>query len=104
MDTRMLTAQEVCHVLRDVSAGSRSMRRITEQTWNEIFCGLMSVEVDGWLISFFNDCGELDYCDSCCSPDDRKYEFTSTDIKALDPVALLSPEEHRTLEELLGGI
>ncbi|WP_455710427.1 DUF7693 family protein [Pseudomonas umsongensis] len=36
------------------------MRRITEQTWNEIFCGLMSVEVDGWLISFFNDCGELD--------------------------------------------
>lgn len=60
MDTRMLTAQEVHQVLLDVSAGSRSMRRITEQTWNEIFCGLMSVEVDGWLISFFNDCGELD--------------------------------------------
>ncbi|WP_443192692.1 DUF7693 family protein [Pseudomonas moraviensis] len=72
----MLSAQEVNRVLRDVSAGSRSMRRITEQTWNEIFCGLISVEVDGWLISSFNDGGELDYCDSCCSPDDRKYEFT----------------------------
>lgn len=103
MDTRMLTAQEVHQVLHDVSVGSRSMRRITDHTWNEIYCGLMTVEADGWMITFFIDCGELDYCDSCCSPDDRKYDFTS-DINALDPVALLSPEEHRKLEELLTDI
>jgi hypothetical protein len=102
MNTRMLTAQEVHQVLHDVSVGSRSMRRITEHTWNEINCGLMTVDADGWMITFFIDCGELDYCDNCCSPDGRKYDFSS-DINALDPVALLSPEEHRKLEELLAS-
>ena len=55
----MLTAQEVHQVLHDVSVGSRSMRRLTEHTWNEIYCGLMTVEADGWMITFFIDCGEL---------------------------------------------
>lgn len=100
----MLTAQEVHQVLRDVCVGSRSMRRITRDGWDEIFCGLMTVDVDGWLITFFEDCGELDYCDSCSSPDGRKYDFTATDINALDPVALLNPDEHRKLEEMLSGI
>ncbi|WP_256364988.1 MULTISPECIES: hypothetical protein [Pseudomonas] len=102
MDTRLLTAQEVHQVLRDVTVGSRSMRRITEITWNEIYCGLMTVEVDRWVITFFEDCGELDYCDSCYSPDGRKYDFSSRD--AIDPVELLLPDEHRQLEELLRRI
>jgi hypothetical protein len=63
----------------------------------------MTVDADGWMITCFIDCGELDCCDNCCSPDGRKYDFTS-DIHALDPVALLSPAEHLKLVELLGGI
>ncbi len=67
------------------------------------YCGLMTLEADGWMITFFIDCAELDYFDSCCSPDDRTYAFTSG-MNALDPVALLSLEEHRKLEELLTNI
>jgi hypothetical protein len=98
----MLTAQEVYEVLRDVSMGSRSMRRITEVGWDAIYCGLMTVDVDGWQITFFIDSGDLDYCDNCLSRDGRKYDFSSKD--AFDPVAFLCADEHRQLEELLRQI
>jgi len=49
----------------------------------------MTIEVDGWQITFFIDCGDLDYCDNRVSPDGRKYEFSSK--QAFDPVGLLSP-------------
>lgn len=48
------------------------------------------------LITFFIDCGDLDYCDNCLAPDSRKYEFSSKD--AFDPVRLFTPEEHRLLD------
>lgn len=98
----MLTAREVYQVLRDSATASRTMRRVTEASWNDIYCGLMTVEVDGWVITFFNDAGDLDYCDSCYSPDGRKYDFSSND--ALDPVELLTTDEHRKLEDLLRNI
>lgn len=62
----------------------------------------MTVDVDGWVITLFNDCGTLDYCDSCYSPDGREYEFSSRD--ASDPIELLTLAEHRQLEELLRRI
>lgn len=98
----MLTVREVYQVLRDASVASRSMRRITTTSWDEIYCGLMTVDVDGWVITLFNGCGTLDYCDSCFSPEGRKYDFSSRD--AFDPVELLAPEEHRQLEEMLRRI
>jgi hypothetical protein len=98
-DKKKLTAREVYVVLRDAPAISSSMRRITNASWDEIYCGLMTVNVGDWVITLYNDCGELDYCDSCYSPDGRKYEFSSRD--ASDPVELLAPAEHRQLEELL---
>jgi len=98
----MLSAHEVYQILRDASMASRSMRRITQESWDEIYCGLITVDVDGWLITFFEDCGDLDYCDNCLSPDGRRYDFSAKD--AFDPVGLLSPDEHRQLEELLRQI
>lgn len=102
MQVKMLTAHEVYQILRDTSRGTRSMRRITKTGWDEIYCGLMTVDVGGWEITLFTDCGDLDYCDSCFSPDGRKYDFSAKD--AFDPVGLLSPDEHRQLEELLRHI
>ncbi|WP_415756342.1 DUF7693 family protein [Pseudomonas sp. LT1P18] len=103
-DKEMLTAREVCQILRDASLASRAMRRVTSTSWNEIYCGLMTVDVDGWVITLFNDCGALDYCDSCYSPDGRTYEFSSTGTHAADPVELLRPDEHLRLEEILQSI
>ncbi|MFP3677189.1 hypothetical protein SB725_08660 [Pseudomonas sp. SIMBA_041] len=101
-DKKMLTAREIYVVLRDAPTISRSIRRITNATWDEIYCGLMTVNVDDWVITLYNDCGELDYCDSCYSPEGRRYEFSSRD--ASDPIDLLTPAEHRQLEELLRRI
>lgn len=42
----MLTAHEVYQILRGTSMGNRSMQRITQIGWDEIYCGLMTVDVD----------------------------------------------------------
>lgn len=99
---KMLTVREVYEALRDAAVASRSMRRITQESWDKIYCGLMVVDVDDWLITFFIHCGDLDYCDNCLAPDGRKYEFSSKDV--FDPVGLLSPDQHRQLVELLRHI
>ena len=101
-DKEMLTTREVYQILRDASMSGRAKRRVTTTSWDAIYCGLMTVDVDGWVITLFNDCGSLDYCDSCYSPDGRKYDFSSRD--AFDPAELLAPEEHRQIEELLRRI
>ena len=98
----MLSAQDVYQILRDASTATRPMRRITKIRWDEIYCGLMTINVDGWVITLFIDCGDLDYCDSCLSPDGRRYDFNAKDT--FDPVGLLSHDEHCQLEEMLRQI
>lgn len=99
-----LTARETYQVLRDIALGVRSMRRIGEHSWIEIYCGLMAVETDGWVITFYNDCDTLDYCDSCHNPEGRAYTFDSSKRFGTDPVELLSTWEHRELERLLSSM
>lgn len=98
----MLTAREVYQILREAAAEVRPTRRISKTGWDEIYFGLMTVDVDGWVITLYNDCGSLDYCDSCYSPDGRKYDFSSRDVS--DPLEILSSGEHLLLEELLRHI
>lgn len=54
------------------------------------------------MITLFIDCGDLDYCDSCLSPDGRRYDFNVKDT--FDTVGLLSHDEHCQLEEMLRQI
>lgn len=98
----MVSAYEVDQVLRGALSATRSVLRITQESWNEIYCGSMTVVVDGWRITFFIDCGDLDYCDNCVSPDGREHAISSKD--AFDPVGRLTPDSHRHLEELLRQI
>ncbi|MGP4958104.1 DUF7693 family protein [Pseudomonas helleri] len=102
MEAKPLTAREAYQILRDIALGVRSMRRLGEQSWAEIYCGLMTVETDGWVLTFYNDCDTLDYCDSCYSPEGRAYIFDSLQSYSTDPVELLSTWEHAQLEKLLG--
>ena len=75
---------------------TRPMQRVTNKHWKGIYCGLMTVDVEGWMVTLFIDCGDLDYCDSCLSPDGRRYDFNAND--SFDPVGLLSHDEHCQLE------
>ena len=96
-----LTAREAYQIPRYIALEVRTMRRIGQQSWAEIYRGLMTVETDGWVLTFFNDCDVLDYCDSCYSPEGRAYVFDSLQSYSTDPVELLSTWERAQLEKLL---
>jgi hypothetical protein len=69
--TPLLPAGEVSQLLTDVALGKRIMMRSSIQSWNEIYHGLMPVEIEGWQLTLFNDCNTLDYCEYCRPPDSR---------------------------------
>nr|WP_232917469.1 MULTISPECIES: hypothetical protein [Pseudomonas] len=77
------------------------MTRLGEASWDEIYAGHFHVDIDGWWLSIYNDCGELDYCEECRCPDGRRWSFDSGDRFGTDPIALLSTWEHRTIEGML---
>jgi hypothetical protein len=99
-----LSAREVSQVLREVTWGRRTMRKVGNAPWDEIYAGHFHVRVDGWELSIYNDCDELDYCEECVSPDGRRWSFDSGDRFGTDPIALLSTWEHQTLEQLLKAL
>ena len=96
-----VSAREVCQVLREVTFERRTMTKVGQASWSEIHAGHFVVSVEGWRISIYNDCGTLDYCKECISPDGRRWSFDSGDRFGTDPIALLSTWEHQTLERLL---
>jgi hypothetical protein len=69
----------------------------------EIYHGLMPLEIDGWLLTIFNDCDTLDYCEYCRSPDGRVGTLELWQRDGADPVELLSSWEREQLERLLAG-
>ncbi|KAA8556367.1 Adenosylcobalamin/alpha-ribazole phosphatase [Pseudomonas marginalis] len=96
-----LSAREICQVLREAIFGRSVMSKVGQQSWAHIYSGHFQVDVDGWRISIYSDCDQLDYCEQCVSPDGRRWSFDSGDRFGTDPIALLSTWEHRTLERML---
>lgn len=99
--TSPLTAREVYQVLADVVLGKRLIMRSSIQSWNEIYHGLIPVEIDGWQLTLFNDCDTLDYCEYGRSPDGRIGTLELWQRDGADPVDLLSAKEREQLERLL---
>jgi hypothetical protein len=102
--TPPLTAREVCQVLAEVALGKRIMMRISIQSWNEIYHGLMPIEIEDWLLTLFNDCDTLDYCEYCRSPDGRVGTLELWQRDGPDPVDLMSAREREQLERLLAAL
>lgn len=99
-----LSAREVSQVLREVTWGRRTMTKVGYASWDEIYAGHFHLRVDGWELSIYNDCDEIDYCEECVSPNGRRWSFDSGDRYGTDPIALLSVWEHQTLEKLLKAL
>ncbi|MFS2067511.1 hypothetical protein ACEN9D_01925 [Pseudomonas sp. CT11-2] len=99
-----LTAREVYQVLKDVALGTRIMRRTSNQSLCELYNDLMTVEIDGWRLTLFNDGGTLDYCEDCRSPDGRIGSLEDWQRYGTDPVELLSGWEREQLERLLNAL
>jgi probable phosphoglycerate mutase len=99
-----LTVREVCQVLREVVFGRLAMAKVGSQAWDEVYACHFVVDVEGWRITLYIDCDELDYCEQCISPDGRQWLFSIGDRLGTDPVALLSTWGHQTLERLLTAL
>ncbi|WP_446532587.1 DUF7693 family protein [Pseudomonas canadensis] len=80
------------------------MCKVGHESWDEIYAGHFQINVDGWEISIYNDCDQLDYCEQGLSPEGRRWSFDSGNRFGTDPVALLSTWEHQTLERLLKAL
>lgn len=65
------------------------------------FTGHFQINVDGWEITIYNDCDQLEYCEQGVSPESRCWSFDSRSRYGTDPIALLSTWEHQTLDQLL---
>jgi hypothetical protein len=102
--TSPLTAREVCQVLTEVALGKRIIMRSSIQSRNEIYHGLIPVEIDSWQLTLFNDCDTLDYCEYGRSPDGRVGTLELWQRDGADPVELLSAWEREQLERLLAGL
>lgn len=99
-----LLARDVCQVLREVTFERRTMTKVSQAPWDDIYGGHFVVSVEGWRISIYNDCGTLDYCEECVSPEGQRWSFGGGDRFGTDPIALLSTWEHQTLERLLKAL
>ena len=99
-----LSAREVSQVLREAIFGRTVMSKVGHESWDEIYAGHFQINVDGWKVSIYKDCDEIDYCANSVSPDGRRWSFDAGDRYGTDPVALLSVWEHQTLERLLKEI
>ncbi|WJN48601.1 DUF7693 family protein [Pseudomonas asiatica] len=99
-----LTAREVSQVLREVTFGRRTMHKVGEQSWDEVYACHFIVDVEGWRLHLYNDCDTLDYCEEAVSPEGRRWAFDPGDRFGTDPVALLSTWEHQTFERLLKSL
>lgn len=75
-------------MLTDVVLGKRIMTRSSIHSWNEIYHGLMLVEIDGWQLTLFNDCDTLGYCEYFRSPDGRVGTLELWVRDGVDPVDL----------------
>lgn len=97
-----LKARDVSQVLREVVFGRRTMTKIGSQSSQKVYACHFEVDVDGWRITIYNDCAELDYCERCVSPDGQRWHFDLGDWT--DPIALLSTWEHQSLERMLKAL
>ncbi|MGA3682003.1 DUF7693 family protein [Pseudomonas graminis] len=104
MSAKPLSARDTCQVLRDIALGIRVMRRVGGDAQVDIDSGLMTVEADGWLITFYKEHNALDHCDRCLNPENRVYLFDARQRYGTDPLELLSTWERGQLETLLSLI
>ena len=102
--TTAVKGEEVAEVLRKVIRGEVPIRLANPAlTWNWVWCGNCEFLIGDWRMTFFNDCGELDYTDHVVAPDGRKTDYDDF-YEAGDGVELLSDEERACLVAIFEAV
>lgn len=104
MNQKVLTAREVYQVLREAASGTRPLRQIGAKVFDTPHSGVMTIDIEGWVITLSRCREKISHCDSCFSPDGRYYDFQSPLNQDTDPAALLIPHELEQLEAKLSAV
>ncbi|MEX5687876.1 DUF7693 family protein [Pseudomonas silesiensis] len=102
--TSLLTAHKVSQILKEAALGTRTMKRVSSQSWSKIDHGQMPIAIDGWHLTLFKDCNALEYCGDCRAPDGRVGTLELWQRDGADPVNLLNAWEREQLEHLLNAL
>lgn len=104
----MLDINEVADVLRRALRGEIKVSLAGGRNWDDTYCGNVAFRFGDWKITFFNDCGELDYTDTAEAPDGSSCgyeEWNQHDPDgSIDPLYMLSKAEFIALERLVESI
>lgn len=92
--------KEIVELLRKLIAGSVDISRVDPRFGWENGNGDIQFYIGGFLVSLFNDAGDLDYIDYVKAPDGREGDYESWDSD-YDPIEVLSGDEIRSLKAIL---
>lgn len=92
-----LGTREIYQLLRDAALEVRPMRRVGEPGES----ALVTVDIEGWHLTFEVDGTHLRHCQHCRSPDGREAGHDHWQRYGTDPVSLLSTWELAQIERLL---
>lgn len=59
--------------------GRSSLSEVGQKSWVEVYAGDFQFNVDGWDISIYIDCDEIDCSEECLSPYGRRWSLDSGD-------------------------
>lgn len=101
----IVPANEVTELFRAVIRGESSIKLLGNKTWEGAFAANLDLDIDGNIITVFNDCNSFDYIDSVKMSDGRRAEFEdwkdSDTGFIVDPSSLLMGDELKILESII---
>lgn len=95
------TAREVYQLFRDVAMQQATLTLDRGPRWTEVDTGVVSVRIDGHLVTVFKDAGELHHCLGCELDDGRLADQQAWAGPGTDPLELLSVWERAQLLKAL---
>lgn len=98
-----IPANELADLFRAASRGEVPVVLMPGQRpWKEKFSGNVTFRIGEYRVTFFNDCGELDYTDSATAPDGRECSDWDEGSQGIYcPLDMLTAQEQDALEKIV---
>jgi len=102
MSSVNLTSHEVVEQIRRAIRGEAVVKLApTYKKGINYYNGQQAFYVGDWFMIFFNDSGELDYCDLAQSPDGRMSDYCYFYDTKQEPIEMLTEDELCQFQEIL---
>jgi len=97
-DSVVLSTREVYQLLKDLALGTRILQR-----HSSLHPDMLSIDIDGWHLTFCHEAGKILHCSECRAADGRIANLDNWQRFGSNPVDLLSAWERAQVEALLSS-